>query len=79
VWSVIAYHDWDGPEALETTLRNALDSLEGNPGGVLYDYVDPEAVVDVLTPGASRGATEIRFEFEGHEIRVARDGAIAAR
>lgn len=80
MWSVLAYHDWSEDDAIETTLIEALDGLtESSEVGTLYDYVDTEAVVDLLEPGSDRGATEVRFEYEGHEIRIAQDGTVAAR
>lgn len=79
-WSALAYHDWGETTSIESTLLEALDELPGTAeAGVLYDYVDTEAVVDLLEPSSDRGATEVRFEYEGHEIRVTQDGTIAAR
>jgi hypothetical protein len=80
MWSVLAYHDWSEDNAIETTLIEALDELtESSEVGILYDYVDTEAVVDLLNPGSDRGATEVRFEYEGHEIRITQDGTVAVR
>jgi hypothetical protein len=79
-WSALGYHDWDENTTIESTLMEALGDLPGTAeAGVLYDYVDTEAVVDLLEPNSGRGATEVRFEYEGHEIRVTQDGTIAAR
>ncbi|MEF8853819.1 MAG: HalOD1 output domain-containing protein [Haloarculaceae archaeon] len=79
-WSVVEYHDWEGPEALEGTLRDAVDALRGDPGEQrLYDYIDVEAVTDVLAGGTDRGASQVRFEVGPHEVRVSADGTIAAR
>lgn len=47
--------------------------------GTLYDDVDTEAVMDLLEPGSERGATEVRFEYEDHEIRIAQNGTVATR
>lgn len=78
-WSVLASHDWAGKTPIETSLLDALDRLSEPETGVLYDYVDTEAVVDVLAPSANHGATEVRFEYGQHEIRITQDGTIAAR
>lgn len=79
-WSVIRYHDWDSKKGIETTLIEVLDSLGGSTEEtILYDYIDVEALVEVLAPESRRGASEIRFEYEGYEIRVSRDGTVAVR
>jgi len=80
-WSVLAWHDWDGPDELVTTLSEALYGLDGiDDRAVLYDYVDVGVVTESLAPGNDeRGLKEVTFECETHEVRVCRDGTIAAR
>ncbi len=79
-WQVLAHHDWESAAGLEVTLAAALESLDGAENPILYDYVDIEAVADAIDPAVdSRGASEIRFEYEGHTVRITRDGTIAAR
>lgn len=79
-WRVLAAHDWDGSTALETSLCSAFEALEGVPDDVyLYGSVDVEALREALAPGAERGASEVRFEYEGYEVRVDADGTIAVR
>lgn len=78
-WSILAYHDWAGEVAIETSLLDALDSLGSSEKGVLYDHVDTEAVVNLLDPNTGHTATEVRFEYGQHEIRITQDGTIAAR
>lgn len=79
-WSTIAMHDWDGPASVEMTLVSALEDLNGSLGeDVLYDHVDLDAVTDTLAPTTERGATEVRFQYGSHELRLERDGTISAR
>lgn len=79
-WKVIRSHNWDSHAAIETTLCDAIDALGAASGDLtLYDHVDLEAVVDAISPGEDRGVEEVRFEYEEYEIRVERDGTIAAR
>jgi len=80
-WTVLARHDWGGEAGFTTTLVRALGELDDIDGSdVLYGYVDCEAVRAVLAGGReSTGATEVRFDYEGYEIRVLADGTIAAR
>jgi len=78
-WSVVGRHDWDGTGTLETTLRDALDGFDAETDDVLYRYVDVEALVDALSPDADRGASEVRFDYGRHEVRVSRDGTVAVR
>lgn len=80
-WSVLAWHDWDGTDELVSTLSEAVYRLDGvDEGAVLYDYVDVELVTESLAPGRDeRRLKEITFECENHEVRICRDGTIAAR
>lgn len=78
-WLVLANHDWTDSMALETSLYIALESLEGVSDVYLYGSVDVEAVRDALAPEAGHGASEIRFTYEGYEVRVEADGTIAVR
>lgn len=80
-WSVLAWHDWDGNDELVTTLSDVLYSLDGvAEDAVLYDYVDIELVTDAFAPDKEGwGVQEITFECEHHEVRISRDGTIAAR
>ena len=76
-WSVITVHDWDGTQAIETTLANALGDLPDAPDGVLYDHVDLEALVGVLEPSEGRGASRVEFEYGRFQVRIEDDGTIA--
>jgi len=79
-WRVLGHHDWEGVAGLEVTLAGALESLDGAEDPVLYDYIDVEAVADAFAPAADgRGVSEVRFDYEGHTVRISRDGTIAAR
>lgn len=62
-------------------IDDALKRLEGvGRDTVLFDHVDPEGVVAVFeAPSTSRGATELTFECDRHEIRISGDGTVAAR
>lgn len=77
-WSVVARHDWDGRETLETTLRDVVVGLDVDDGP-LYQYVDVEALRDVIAPDADRGASHVSFEYRHHELRLAADGTVAVR
>lgn len=79
-WSTLAHHDWNGPNSIESTLLAALDDFgDESVDGVLYDHVDLDAATDVLAPTTDRGAAEVRFQYGTYEIRIERDGTIAAR
>ena len=80
-WETVATHDWGATEGIESTLVTALDTLaEDEFTGTLYDYIDLEAVLRVLDPGDfEHGASEVRFEYDGHEIRITNEGHIEAR
>jgi hypothetical protein len=79
-WSVVAHHDWDGREALETTLRGVVVGLEIDDDATrLYQHVDVEALRDVIAPDADRGASQVSFEYRQQEIRVSDDGTVAVR
>lgn len=73
--------EWDRPGELILALDRAFRRLDGvDRETVLYDHVDPEAVTAAFElPAASRGATELRFECDSHEIRITGDGTVAAR
>jgi hypothetical protein len=79
-WSAIGRHDWGATETLETTLREVLNDFEGEDGpGELYQYVDAEALVDVISPETDRGASEVHFEYGDREIKISQDGIISIR
>jgi len=79
-WHPLATHDWSDARALETSLCAALEELDTVHGEVvLYEYVDVEAVRDALDPGAMRGVSEVRFDYDTYEVRVSMDGTIAVR
>ncbi|WP_340100084.1 HalOD1 output domain-containing protein [Salinibaculum salinum] len=80
-WEELARHDWSDNQAIETTLTGALQELDcSTDGKLLYDYIDLEAVTNTFGPEESRcGASEVRFDFEDYEIRIAQDGTIGAR
>lgn len=77
-WTDLGHHDWEGTDALETTLSDALHELDGHES-ILYEHVDTEALRDVIDPGRERGAAEVRFRYGHHEIRLTAEGSIAAR
>jgi hypothetical protein len=79
-WSVVAHHDWDGPETLETTLRDVVVRLEADDDDSrLYQYVDVDALRDVIAPGADRGASQVSFNYRQQELRVSDDGTVAVK
>lgn len=80
-WTILATHDWGAPEGIEATMRDALDELdETDFSETVYDYIDLEAALRVLDPGAvGNGASEIRFEYNDHDMRLTHDGRISVR
>lgn len=79
-WSVVAHHDWDGRETLETTLRDVVVDLEGDDDDSrLYQYIDVDALRDVIAPDAGRGASQVSFKYRQQEFRVSDDGTVAVR
>lgn len=79
-WNVLTRHDWEGQEELDTSLTDALFSLDGVGESVLYEYIDAEALGDVFGDRPDgRGASEIRFPCEDYEVRITREGTIEAR
>lgn len=80
-WSIHARHDWDSDQTLDVTLRSVLTSIDVlDKDTVVYDYIDIDSVHAVMNPNpAARGAHELRFYCEGHEVQIAADGTIATR
>jgi hypothetical protein len=79
-WTVLDRCEWTTLTDLVTALADALGELRGvADDAVLYDYVDADAVDAVFGAAETRGAHELRFDCEGHEVRVEREGVIAAR
>lgn len=80
-WSILARHDWNGSEELITPLEIALEKLGALAGdAVVHDYVDVDAVSAVFGPAPTEsGAHQLRFDCEGHEVRIDRHGVISAR
>lgn len=78
-WTVVAVHDWQGTQSIETTLANALATLTDTRDDVLYDHVDLEALSDVVGPNEDRGASEVRFDYGPYEVRIEGDGTVAIR
>lgn len=79
-WRVLARHDWTDATALEISLHESLAALEPTQDeALLYDYVDVDAVRDVIGPGTDRGVSEVRFDYGRHEVKVAEDGTVATR
>jgi hypothetical protein len=80
-WDVLATHNWNDTQSIETTVSNALLRLNCKTDGKpLYDYIDLEAATETLgSKGTKRGASEIRFDYENYEIRILQDGTVAAR
>lgn len=78
-WTVLA--TWDSPGELTLALDRTLHRLDGvDRDTVLFDHVDPEGVAAVFeAPSTDRGATELQFECQHHEIRISGDGTIAAK
>ena len=79
-WRVLANHDWTDSTALETSLCRVFHALEDVSDEVyLYECVDVEAVREAFGPGSERGVSEVRFEYEGYDVRVDDAGTIAVR
>jgi hypothetical protein len=80
-WDVLTVHNWDGSQSIETSLSTALDRLDGGSDeSILYDHIDAEAITDAFDPErGDRGASEIRFDYHGYEVRLTRNGTIAVR
>ena len=78
--SILARNGWDDEDELLVRLTEALSGLDGTDDDVsLYDHVEIEAVTRALLPGSeSRAVSEVKFEYQGYEISVSRDGVIAA-
>lgn len=78
-WSVLERGAWETRDELLVRLTGAVRDLDPDDGTVLYDRVAVDAMLDALAPeSASRGVSEIRFEYGDYEIKVAADGVIAA-
>jgi hypothetical protein len=80
-WSVLTREPWETQDELLVALADAVCGIDGIDDDLtLSDSVDIEAVIAALLPDQrSRGVSEIRFEIDGYEIRVIRDGVIAAQ
>jgi len=78
-WSVLATGDWETRDELLIRLTDAIRDLDpGNDGTILYDHVAVDAMLDALAPeSASRGVSEIRFEYGCYEVKVTQDGVVA--
>ncbi|MCU4719604.1 HalOD1 output domain-containing protein [Halapricum hydrolyticum] len=78
-WTVLTH--WSRQEAIVLALDRAFDELDGvEDDVVIFDYIDPEAIEAVFGgPSPDRGANELRFTCEQHEIRISDDGTIEAR
>ncbi|QCC46270.1 HalOD1 output domain-containing protein [Halobellus limi] len=79
-WSVLTRENWENEGEFLIRLADALGGLDGTDDDVsLYDHVEIEALTRALLPESeSRAVSEVRFEYQGYEIRVTRDGLIAA-
>jgi len=78
-WDVLAQGSWETADDLLLRLVDAVDELDAPEGTVLHDYVDIDAVLDALAPAsASRGVSEVRFDYGHYEIKVTQAGTVAA-
>lgn len=77
-WSAAGSHDWEGSVGIETSLLEALEPAETD-ADPLFDYVDVEALNDVLSPRQERGASHVCFEYGELEVKVGSDGSIWTR
>lgn len=79
-WWILGELDWEEPGELALTVDAALRQLGALGEGVVYDYIDLDAVRTVLRERPDgRGAHQIRFDCNDHEIRIDGDGTVAAR
>ena len=77
-WSVLASGELESGDELLIRLTDAMREIGPDDGTVLYDHVAIDAMLDALAPADSCGVSEIRFEYGRYEIKVTRDGVIAA-
>lgn len=78
-WTVLDRSGWQTGDELLVRLADALGGFGPEEGAVLYDYVPVDAVIDALDPeSSSGGVSEVWFDYGRYEIRVTRDGVIAA-
>jgi hypothetical protein len=77
-WSAAGSHDWDGPVGIEASLMEALEPSE-TVSDPLFDSIDAEALIEVLSPGQDRGASHVCFEYGDLEVKVESDGSISTR
>lgn len=78
-WAVLDDDGWETGDGLLIRLTDALAGLGPDDGTVLYDHVAVDAVLDALEPDApARGVSEVRFDYDGYEVKITRNGVIAA-
>lgn len=79
-WTVLDRSGWESGDELIVRLADALTGFGPSEATVLYDHVSVDAVIDALDPeSASRGVSEIRFDYGRYEIKITRGGVIAAQ
>jgi CheY-like chemotaxis protein len=82
-WVVVARHDGDDGELVET-VAPALAAVEGcrvDDLDTLFDVVDLEAAEDLLrsVPPASRAVGAVSFVAGSRDVRLGADGSVAVR
>ncbi|WP_188786977.1 HalOD1 output domain-containing protein [Halobellus salinus] len=78
-WAVLDDDGWETGDGLLTRLTDALAGLGPEDGTVLYDHVAVDAVLNALEPDSpARGVSEVRFDYDRYEVKITRDGVIAA-
>ena len=78
-WAVLDTEGWETGDDLLIRLTDALAGLGPEDGTVLYDHVAVDAVLDALEPESeSRGVSEVRFDYDQYEVKITRNGVIAA-
>ncbi|QSG05383.1 hypothetical protein HSR121_1036 [Halapricum desulfuricans] len=78
-WTVLTH--WNRQEDIALALDRAFDELDGVEDDiVIFDYIDLEAINAVFGgPSSDRGANELHFTCQQHEIQISDDGTIRAR
>ncbi|MFW6320321.1 MAG: HalOD1 output domain-containing protein [Halohasta sp.] len=76
-------YDRSEPQAISVAIARAVASVSGvDPLSLeprLYDAVDPDALVRLLTGDSTDGEVRITFPFGSHEVTVAGSGEIVVR
>ena len=78
-WAVLDDDGWETGDGLLARLTDALAGVGPEDGTVLYDHVAVDAVLDALEPDTpGRGVSEVRFDYDRYEVKITRNGVIAA-